>query len=91
MQPFARVLRAGVALRKGARDRAVVELDSAARQFAAHDLNAYAASARDRIARLRVDESSVAEIARTAETLRAEGVIAPDRLTAMLLPGLRLE
>jgi hypothetical protein len=91
MQPFARVLRAGVALRKGARDRAVMELDSAARQFAVHDLNAYAASARDRAARLRADHTSAAEIARTAESLQAEGVVAPDRLIAMLLPGLSQE
>jgi hypothetical protein len=42
----------------------------------------------DRLARLRGDASTDAEIARTSDLLRGKGVIAPGRMIAMLVPGL---
>jgi hypothetical protein len=50
-------------------------------------MKSYAAAARDRAARLRGDPSSDSEIASAAEVLQAEGVVSPERMIAMLLPG----
>ena len=88
MQPFAKVLRAGIALRLGARDAALEGLDAAEREFDAADMTAYAAATRDRAARLRNDESTASEIARVASLMKAEEVVAADRMIAMLVPGL---
>jgi tRNA A-37 threonylcarbamoyl transferase component Bud32 len=88
MRPFARVLRAGIALHDGAREIAARALDAAALDFDACDMTAYAAAARGRLARLRADRSTDSEIARASDLLRAEGVVAPERMIAMLVPGL---
>jgi tRNA A-37 threonylcarbamoyl transferase component Bud32/tetratricopeptide (TPR) repeat protein len=88
IRPFAMVLRAGVAFHMGAYDEACARLDGAAREFTAGDLVAYAAATSDRAARMRADASSAAEIARVATFLRSEDVVAPDRMIAMLVPGL---
>jgi tetratricopeptide (TPR) repeat protein len=88
MQPFAQVLRAGLALHQGERAETLSLLEAAARGYAANDMLAYAAAARDRAARLRGDASRAAEVAGIAELLRAEEVVAPERVIAMLLPGL---
>jgi hypothetical protein len=87
MQPFAAVLRAGVALHEGARERALVGLDTAARGFDVGGMTAHAAATRDRVARLRGDSLAASEIARAAVALKAEGVVAPQRMIAMLVPG----
>jgi eukaryotic-like serine/threonine-protein kinase len=88
MQPFAKVLRAGVALREGARERALGGLDTAAREFDAWDMTAYAAAARDRLARLRHDPSTTSDTADAGLLLKAQSVVAPERMIAMLVPGL---
>jgi hypothetical protein len=88
MQPFATVLRAGISLHTGQRDLAVENLDVAARDFDVHHMTAYAAAVRDRAIRLRGGPSAQSECARLAEMLRAEDVVAPDNLFAMLAPGL---
>jgi hypothetical protein len=86
---FAAVLRAGISLHGGDREGAVRGLDSAAATFEAADMKAYAAAAHDRAARLR-GETSSPEIERAVEVFRAEGVVAPERMIAMLLPGFRV-
>ncbi|HEY2201146.1 MAG TPA: hypothetical protein VGH56_04615, partial [Solirubrobacteraceae bacterium] len=86
MQPFASVLRAGIALHTGARDRAVVDLEAAADGFAAGDMSAYAAATRDRLARLRGGAGAPSDIANAAAALRVEGVAVPERLIGMLVP-----
>jgi hypothetical protein len=89
MQPFAKVLRAGVLLQAGQRTRALAEINAAAGDFARYDEAAFAAATRDRAARLRADSSSAAEIAAVSSFFRAEGVVAPDRIIEMLVPGLQ--
>jgi tRNA A-37 threonylcarbamoyl transferase component Bud32/tetratricopeptide (TPR) repeat protein len=88
IRPFATILRAGLAFHAGVRGEACARLDAAAREFAAGDLMAYAAATRDRAARMRDDGSSASEIAHAATFLRGEDVVAPDRMIAMLVPGL---
>jgi eukaryotic-like serine/threonine-protein kinase len=88
MLPFARVLRAGVALRRGNRVAALRELDAAVLEFAAGDMAAYADAASDRAARLRADATMQAELGRIAERFSAEGVVAPERMIRLLVPGL---
>jgi serine/threonine protein kinase/tetratricopeptide (TPR) repeat protein len=83
---FSAVLRAGISLHGGNREGAVRGLDSASAMFEEADMKAYAAAARDRAARLR-GEADSPEIARCAEVFRAEGVIAPERMISMLVPG----
>jgi hypothetical protein len=86
-RPFATVLHAGMALLANARPAAIDGFDAAAREFDAADMKAYAAAARDRAARLRDDGSSASEIERAADVLREEGVVAPERMMALLVPG----
>jgi hypothetical protein len=88
MQPFATVLRAGISLRTGQRELAVESLEAAARDFDAHHMTAYGAAVRERAIRLRGSSSAHSECARVAEVFRAEAVVAPDKLIAMLAPGL---
>jgi hypothetical protein len=85
-EAHAMALRAGIALHGGDRETAIRALDGAAGKFDAGEMRAYAAAARDRAARLRGDLSSP-ELARAAEVFRREGVVAPERMMAMLLPG----
>jgi serine/threonine protein kinase len=84
---FARMLRAGLSLHLGSRAEAVRGLELAATAFDACEMAGYAEAVRDRAARLRGDASSAAEIARVAKALRAEGVVSPERMIAMLAPG----
>ncbi len=86
--PFVTLARAQLARWRGARDEAIRGLDDAARGFDAADMAAYAAATRDRVARLRGDASTAAEIERAAAFFRGEGVAAPARFIAMLVPGL---
>jgi eukaryotic-like serine/threonine-protein kinase len=88
MRPFVDVLHAGVALHEGSPDAAHATLRAASRGFTAHDISGFAAAARDRAARLRADASSEVEIAEVAQQLKDEGVVAPERLIGMLIPGL---
>jgi tetratricopeptide (TPR) repeat protein len=87
---FALMLRAGIALHRGARSEAVLGLERAATEFDSCEMSGYAAAVRDRAARLRADASSASEIARIAQWLQAEGVVAPERMIAMLAPGLEV-
>jgi len=84
---FATAFRAATMLRRGSRADALAGLDAAAREFDTAHMKSYAAAARDRAARLRDDASSDSEIASAAEVLQAEGVVSPERMIAMLLPG----
>jgi eukaryotic-like serine/threonine-protein kinase len=88
MRPFARVLRAGVALHEGRGEEALEALEIAAREFDARDMAAYAAATRDRRARLRGGTSTDPDIAGAAALMRARHVVAPERMIAMLVPGL---
>jgi hypothetical protein len=84
---FATAFRAAISLQRGARADALTGLDAAVREFDASHMKSYAAAIRDRAARLRDDASSASEITKAADVLRAEGVVSPERMIAMLLPG----
>jgi hypothetical protein len=51
-------------------------------------MTAYAVATRDRLARLRGDSSTAAEIALAAALLKGREVVAPERMIGMLVPGL---
>jgi tRNA A-37 threonylcarbamoyl transferase component Bud32 len=87
MQPFAKVLRAGVAVRESSPQEALAGLDAAAREFSACDMAAHAAATRHRLAMLRDDGAAASEMARAREVLTAEQVVAPERMMAILVPG----
>jgi serine/threonine protein kinase/tetratricopeptide (TPR) repeat protein len=84
---FAATLRAGIALHTGARAEAIAQLTAAAAEFDAA-ARALIPAAHDRVARLRGDAASAAELERAAERLRSEDVVAPERMIAILMPGL---
>lgn len=86
MTPFARVIRAGLALHGKERDRARAELLCAVSELEACEMNGYANAVRYRAARLGAD---VPEAERALEYMRAQGVVAPERMIEMLMPGLR--
>ena len=84
---LANVLRAGLALQAGRREQCLLLLQSVADEFTAQHLDAYAAAARARIAQLRNDAMSAADIARAHTSLANEGVAAPERLIKTLVPS----
>jgi RIO-like serine/threonine protein kinase/tetratricopeptide (TPR) repeat protein len=85
---FAMAQRGGIALQTGNRAAAIQCLAESARAFDAADMEGYAVTVRDRAARLRDDASSAPEVALAAEFFESEGVVSPQRMMAMLLPGL---
>jgi len=87
MRPFSELLRAGVDLHDGARGHALKRLETSERGFHAQGLLGYAFAASERVARLRDDGDSESTIVRTAAWLRGEGVVRPERMLAMLVPG----
>jgi hypothetical protein len=87
MDPFAGIIRAGIALHTGAREAAIRGLEASARDLSAADLSGYALAARDRAARLR-GAAGDADVASIAEAFRAEDVLAPERMARMLVPGM---
>jgi eukaryotic-like serine/threonine-protein kinase len=86
--PLARALEAGIFLQAGEEQSAVRALDRAASEFSEQGMTAYAAAARDRSARIRGSLAAAEQIRLSAEFLRAEGVVAPERMISLLLPGL---
>jgi eukaryotic-like serine/threonine-protein kinase len=88
MSPFARVLRAGLALQAGDGSGAVRALRAAAGEFLVGDMAAYSVAASERAARLQADSAATDEMERASTWLRKEGVVAPERMLAVLIPGL---
>jgi hypothetical protein len=87
ISPFARVVRAGIALHSGSREAALEGLDQAALDFAGGDMLAFAATARARAGVLRGD---LDEVKRAEDFLRSEEVIAPQRMFRLLMPSFDL-
>jgi tetratricopeptide (TPR) repeat protein len=86
MQPFADLLWAGLYAHQGHRVRAIERLTVAERALLERGLMGYAVAARERRARLRNDSTS--EIESAHAWFRRENVQRPDRLLAVLAPGL---
>jgi serine/threonine protein kinase len=87
-QPFVATLRAGISLRRGEPQTARVKLDEAAEQFEAAGMIAFALATRDRAARLRGDATAAQEIEGIAQQLREQEVASPERMVALLVPGM---
>jgi hypothetical protein len=88
LEPYAAVLRGGIALRGGDRASALVHLDAAHRGFESGGMSAYAAATRVRAARLRGDDA--ASIAEAHAFFEREDVAVPERMIALHVPGLDL-
>ncbi len=88
MQPFAKLARAGAMLQEGSREAAVRTLDLAVRELAAAGMAGYAAAARDRAGRLRGGAAGELEAAEAEAFFTEQGVARPERMIAMLMPGL---
>ncbi len=86
-QPFAMVLRAGAALQTGKEEDAIAQAEEAIRAFEAVDLTGYANAARLQLARLK-NEAGAADLARATQYFRAEEIVAPEKMSRMLVPGL---
>jgi serine/threonine protein kinase/tetratricopeptide (TPR) repeat protein len=86
-EPFVKMIGAGIALRTGRRAEAISSLEAASRELEALGMKGYALTAADRAARLRADVGAADVLARTADYFRAEGVVAPDRMMQLLVPG----
>jgi len=90
--PWARALAAllGAAARKlaGDRDGARALLERALTELSAAELALYAACARRRLGELTGGDEGAALIARAGEWFAREGVRNPERMTALLAPGL---
>jgi serine/threonine protein kinase/tetratricopeptide (TPR) repeat protein len=85
-EPLARLLRAGVAARRGRTSEAVVLLEQAEAGFTAADMRLYAAAARRRRGELLCkDGRGLVEAANAWMT--AQAIQNPDRITALLSPG----
>jgi serine/threonine protein kinase len=87
--PMAVAVRAGVAACRGDEDAAVVLLDRAIDGFDRADMNFFAASARLRQARIVGGVRGRDRMAEAEPVLRGEGVVNPDGLADMLVPGFR--
>jgi eukaryotic-like serine/threonine-protein kinase len=84
---FAALARAGAHAADGAPDASLAELDTAIATFDAAHMALYAAVARLRKGELLGGDEGLALIAGAAAWMRAEGIVRPDRVTAMLAPG----
>ncbi len=83
---FAALLRAGVATGRGDSEAAVVALAVAEQRFQAADMALFAAVARRRRGELRGGEEGEAEVAEADRWLVGQGVVAPARIAAAMVP-----
>jgi len=87
--PLATLVRAGVAALRADEAGAAALLDHAARGLDAADLVLHAAAARRRRADLIGGDEGAAARAAADAVFRRQGVAAPDRLVAMMVPGVK--
>jgi serine/threonine protein kinase len=83
----ASAIRAGAAAVRGDREQALTELRVAVPGFAMVDMPLYAAAAQRRLGALLGGAEGKGLVATADARLIGEGVVRPDRFTAMLLPG----
>jgi len=84
---FARLLRAGVAHLDGTAEQTVAELRAAIARLDETETNLYAAAARRQLGQTLGNAEGQALIDKADTWMREQGVVRPDRLTAMLVPG----
>ena len=87
--PLAAMLRAGAHWSRGDAPEAIALLVGAVRDFEAVDMALYAAAARRRVGEIAGGDGGRAAIAAADAWMREQGVVDPERMTAMLAPGFR--
>ncbi len=85
MSPYARVLRAGVALHRGGAALAALELGHAEAEFAAREMRLMALAAQAWRRRLSADASG--DVRAVHQHFEREGIVAPARWMQTLVPG----
>jgi hypothetical protein len=85
--PLAALLHAGASWLDGEDARAAAELRAAVQGFDAAGMALYAAAARRRLGELLGGDEGAALIAIATAWMRAEGIVRPERMAAMLAPG----
>jgi hypothetical protein len=85
--PLAATLRASLYARRRDRPQALRELERAASGFEAAAMSLHAAVARRCQGELAGDEAGRAQVEASEAWMREQGVVAPEHLSAMLLPG----
>jgi eukaryotic-like serine/threonine-protein kinase len=88
-EPLAAMIRAGVSVLEGDKDRAATLLASAARGFEAADMALFLSAARRRLGELLGGDEGRELAAASSEWMAERGVVSPDRMTEMLAPGFR--
>jgi hypothetical protein len=86
--PLASLLRAGAARARGDTASALRFVARAAEGFAASEMNLFAAAARRREGELRGGEQGRALAEGATRWMLEQGVVNPERMTAMVAPGL---
>jgi len=84
---FARLLRAGAARLGDTREQAIAELRAAVERLEETETRLYAAAARRQLGRTLGDAEGSALIDQADTWMNKQGVLRPDRLSAMLVPG----
>jgi eukaryotic-like serine/threonine-protein kinase len=88
-RPLAALLEAGLASQRGDRERASAALANAAAGFDELEMAIFAASARRRLGELAGGSEGDELISRADSVMRAQQVVRPERIAAMLAPGFR--
>ena len=86
-EPLARLIRAGVRAMRGNTDGAIEHLRDACTGFEAADGTMHASASRRRLGQLLGGDEGRALVEAADERMREEGIVRPDRWTAMLAPG----
>ena len=90
-EPFAELIRAGIAAQRGEKASATLALGRAESGFSMADMHLYAASARRRRGELAGGEDGLRLAESADQRMRAEGIEHPARWAAMLAPGFACE
>ena len=85
--PLAELLRAGIASTRGDRDGAITVLDRAVRGFHAADMALHDAVARRLLGDLLGGDDGAAMTRKATSWMEAQGIVKPERITALLAPG----
>ncbi|WP_437609247.1 protein kinase [Sorangium sp. So ce834] len=85
--PFAAAVRAAVAAARGESEPAAQQLAEAVRGFEAAGMALYAAAARRRHGELLQGDEGRAAVAAANGWMHDQGIVSPDRMTSMLMPG----
>lgn len=87
-QPLARLVRAGIATARGEKMQAIQHLQTALRELDAWEMALYSAAAKRRLGELIGGQCGRELIDAGTAFMTDQGIIRPDRMTQMLVPGI---